>query len=466
MNDDILRVREFNIIVSEKSAQKNDCEDERVHSLDSDAFEELKEFISSADDQVDDISAIGKLSSNGVLGDYVTLQNYIGLIELPCGKQIEVIPKIDLADSTEGKSIDRISKRIMMDMLECYFGNKFKVSGMAKLDSDDTSLYEIFINMYVEEARELVRHGLKATYIRNEDNLSLLKGKLLFNEHIRYNTAHKERFYVAYDEYDINRPINKLIKSTLIKLLKESKEDYNRKNIKFLLAHFVDVEESSNYDKDFSSVVMDRTLQDYEQLIEWSRIFLYDQSFSNFTGDTGAKALLFPMEELFECYVAEKLQNVVKAAGYNWHVSAQAREKHLFQRLNGKKNRKFLLKPDILIKNPEQDKLNIVMDTKWKRLINNAGYHYGIKPADMYQMFVYSKRYHAKHIWLLYPYNENVKDLIKEQNNNIIFQGFEDDDSQLLLDVSIHVFFVDMENIEDSLNHLLKVIALEKIWDK
>jgi 5-methylcytosine-specific restriction enzyme subunit McrC len=35
---------------------------------------------------------------------------------------------------------------------------------------------------------------------------------------LKLNLAHKERFYVGFDEYQVNRPENRLIKSTLLKL--------------------------------------------------------------------------------------------------------------------------------------------------------------------------------------------------------------------------------------------------------
>lgn len=464
MIDEIFKVREFNIIVSENHNHLQSFNDERIRVLDKNAFLELKEFISGSESE--DATALGTCGFNQQLGDFVTIKNYVGLIELPCGQQIEVIPKVDfvgqkkICTEKEQNELDAKCHKIMLEMLDYYLGQKFKVSGIAKLDSQDANLMEIFISMYVEEAQNLTKHGLKAAYIRTEDNLQVLKGKQLFNEHIKYNLSHKERFYVAFDEYDFNRPINKLIKSTLLKLQKESRDEYNRKNIRQLLAYFVDIDESTNYDYDFSQVVIDRTIQDYEQLLEWSKVFLYDKSFSNYSGDTGAKALLFPMEELFETYVAEKLKEIVhqEACSSDWKVVTQAKEQHLYQKLNGRKNSKFLLKPDILIKRNEQD---IVLDTKWKRLSDNPSSHYGIKPADMYQMYVYSKRYKAKHIWLLYPYHNGIEEIMTTYDNNILYEGYAEGLLENDAEINVHVFFVrldDSKTVENSIRKLIEKI--------
>ena len=47
-----------------------------------------------------------------------------------------------------------------------------------------------------------------------------LKGNVLINRHLKENIGHAERFSLAYDEFNLNRPENRLIKSTLLKLQK------------------------------------------------------------------------------------------------------------------------------------------------------------------------------------------------------------------------------------------------------
>lgn len=42
------------------------------------------------------------------------------------------------------------------------------------------------------------------------------------------------------------------------------------------------------------------------------------------------------------------------------------------------------------------------MDTKWKKLSSSFP-NYGISQADMYQMYVYHKKYNAKKVVVIYP---------------------------------------------------------------
>ena len=53
----------------------------------------------------------------------------------------------------------------------------------------------------------------------------------------------------------------------------------------------------------------------------------------------------------------------------------------------------------------------VILDTKWKSLINNEKNNYGISQQDMYQMYAYSKKYGTSEIWLLYPVNDEMRNL-------------------------------------------------------
>ena len=90
----------------------------------------------------------------------------------------------------------------------------------ASLDTARLNLHEIFISVYLEKVSELVKRGLKSSYVVREDNLNFFKGKLLVWQHLRKNFVHREKFFVAFDEYSIDRPEHRLIKATLAKSFK------------------------------------------------------------------------------------------------------------------------------------------------------------------------------------------------------------------------------------------------------
>ena len=395
----------------------------------------VKEYVSESDEA--DILEFMKIGYKRGVGDIVTFNSYVGIIELPSGFQIEILPKISLgADDNNAHT-----KRIFLKMLNCLKDFDGKIFSSASLNADKMNLYEIFIRMYIHETWTLVKRGIKSDYIRTEDNLAFYKGKLNVSKQIALNAAHKEHFYVAFDEYQVNRPENRLIKSTLMKLLRLSKNTDNTRELRQLLYSFELVDESVNYEKDFAKVSLTRGMKEYELLIQWARIFLLNRSFTTFSGKNSGKALLFPMEQIFEAFIAKQVKMIFdRRSNGAARTTAQDHGYYLFDA-----PKKFRLRPDLVVRNSfDIEHPLVIMDTKWKRLDRSAP-NYGISQADMYQMYAYSKKYSTPDIWLLYPWTEGVSDV-----GPISFEAFEEEDKR----VNVRVFFVDLANYESSLQSL------------
>lgn len=426
--DKLLEVREFDTITGNAEFEN----DEKYRYLDTAAFHDLVEFIHefSGDEENADALDFMRISYKRNVGDVVTIKNYVGLIQMKNGYHIQVLPKIrfDSGEDTGNKE----TKRIFLKMLKSMKDFPSKMFNDASLKVDRMNLYEIFINMYLQEVRQLVKRGIKSAYVKQEDNLRFYKGKLMTSQHIKTNMAHKERFYVAYDEFHPNRPENKLVKATLLKLQKLTTSAENSKEIRQLLIAFEMVETSTNHMKEFSQVKIDRNMKDYEMLIQWSKVFLLNKSFTTFSGKNTSRALLFPMESVYESYVARQMKKVLTPVG--WDVSSQDKGHYLFM----KPRRQFALRPDIVCKRGGR---TVIMDTKWKSIINSERANYGISQSDMYQMYAYSKKYETSEIWLLYPLNDEMR-----RHSEIKFESGDG--------TTVRLHFVDLTHMPETLEEL------------
>ena len=94
------------------------------------------------------------------------------------------------------------------------------------------------------------------------------------------------------------------------------------------------------------------------------------------------------------------------------------------------------MRPDIVI--TRNDGTTVILDTKWKSLVDKPQINYGISQSDMYQMYAYSKKYGTSEVWLLYPINPEMRG-----HTDIVFSS---DDG-----VNVRVFFVDVADIDKSL---------------
>ena len=428
----LLEVREFDVITGNSDFK----DDENIKYLHKDAFADLVEFIHefAGDEENADALDFMRIGYKRNVGDTITIKNYVGLIQMKNGYQIQVLPKISLGEDGDQGNIT--TKRTFLKMLRSMKDFPSKVFNDASLKVDKMNLYEIFINMYLQEVRQLVKHGIKSAYVQQEENLRYYKGKLQISKHIKENMAHGEHFYVAFDEFHPNRAENKLVKATLLKLQKLTSSAENSKEIRQLLTAFEMVDTSVNYEKDFAKVTIDRNTNDYKMLMQWSKVFLMNKSFTTFSGKEHSRALLFPMESVYESYVAKNMKKIMGQD--DWEVSIQDKGHYLFM----EPRKQFALRPDIVL---EKDGRVIVMDTKWKKLINNERRNYGISQADMYQMYAYSKKYETEDIWLLYPKNDEIP-----ENINIQFDSGDG--------TKVRVFFVDVVHIEECLKQLQSML--------
>ena len=427
----LLEVREFDRITCNPDFKAE------YQYLPEPVFRDLEAFIHAfaGDEAHADALDFLRISFHRNVGDLISVNNYVGLIQMHNGYQVQVLPKIDFDDDPDDEG--RATKRVFLRMLRSMKDFPSKVFNEANLKTDRMTLYDIFINMYLQEVRTLVKRGLKSAYVTREDNLNLCKGKLVVARQIRQNAAHGERFYVRYDEYLVDRAENRLVKATLLKLRGMTGSAENQKEICRLLTAFEMVSPSVNHPKDFSRVAIDRNTQDYDILMRWSRVFLLNKSFTTFSGGHSARALLFPMEKVFEAYVARELKQALADLG--WEVVTQDKGCYLFD-----SPRQFALRPDIVI--TRRDGSKIILDTKWKSLVDDRRINYGIAQADMYQMYAYSKKYGTPEIWLLYPLNRQMRG-----HPQIAFDSADG--------VNVRLFFVDVAHIEQSLSILRRQLV-------
>ncbi|MBQ3084744.1 MAG: McrC family protein [Clostridia bacterium] len=382
-------------------------------------FDSLEQFVLENSEKGTDALDLMGISVRKNIGRVITAKNYVGVIALNDGNVIEILPKICGVEQEEA------AKALLIKMLRTIPSAPFKQLQSTNVKTDNLPIFEIFIQMFSEEAFSVVKRGLKSGYETVDDTLAVCRGKIDFTRQIKYNHVHKERFCVQYDTFNQNRPENKLIKSTLKYLFKHSTSFKNKADLKLLLNAFENIEDSQDYTADLAKCTNDRQAKHYRTLLAWCRIFLQGKSFTSFSGSEIAYALLFPMETVFESYVAAQLKRQLDANKYT--VSTQDTNKHLFDN-----PQKFSLRPDIVI--TEKSGAVFILDTKWKRLNDDPNNNYGIAQSDMYQMYAYQKKYAAKNVTLLYPLSD------RSPQEKIQYTSL---DGAL-----IRVIFVDLQNVE------------------
>jgi len=98
----------------------------------------------------------------------------------------------------------------------------------------------------------------------------------------------------------------------------------------------------------------------YADALAWARLILDKESPLMGTGAHSAPSLLFPMEAVFEAFVAKHL---ARQLAQPLILKIQVRSHHLVRHVE---QNSFRLQPDLIIREDPRD--SIVLDTKWKLL--------------------------------------------------------------------------------------------------
>lgn len=335
-------------------------------------------------------------------------QNYVGIIETRKGTVLEILPKVDFGKSEEAEekeNIEEKTRKIFLEMLRAWRGLKSAQFNEANIrDVRNFNMLEIFVYLFLNNVVSLTQRGLARGYQPQENNLPCLRGRILFTPHIRENSANRARFYVGYDEFTADRPVNRLIHSALHKLLIFTREPRNQQLLHQLRLYFADIPKSKRIESDWQRHRVDRSMPHYDRVMPWVGLFLLGQGLTTFAGKHVNASMLFPMEEVFEDFVTQSFRRY-----QSYPVRAQSPRRSL---VKIGRDEAFQMKPDISLMDPDpslrdrqdKDKVKFILDAKWKRL-NEEGSDskHGISQADMYQLYSYGAQYDCERVALIYP---------------------------------------------------------------
>jgi restriction endonuclease hincII family protein len=432
-------VREYEKI-GIKGASKTD--------IDKNKFNKLKEFIKT--NKLDEDPKFFE-----VYKDYIIPQNFIGSINID-NISIEIFPKIPLVKDNENHKKERFLE--ILEYVETFNENIYE---NLEIGNENMPILEFFISNFIEEVEKIVKKGLVYSYINKSENILYFKGKLDLANHIKYNII-ENRFFMNFDEFSINSMENSLIKLALEKIKNISSNMENIDKLHQLLIQFEDIETSGlNPAHLFKKILFDRKNEFYRKSLNLAKFFLLDESpYSVFYNDEReVTGLFFPMEIIYESYVANKLKQLI-----NKQISIKIQDEsyRIFDKceVGGNEEKKyttlFKLKPDIVV---EKENETIILDTKWKELKNpkeNKGiYNYNISEKDIYQMITYIQVYNTKakkckKAYLIYPINNNDDSPLTK---DIVFSGKDD--------LEIRAYFIDLsseDEVDKSLKNILKDI--------
>ena len=117
--------------------------------------------------------------------------------------------------------------------------NEHGYKSIATEDFDNTA--ELCAAILARGIKIQIKRGLGKEYISRTESLASLRGKIDITESIKTQALQRRQLVCSYDEFSVNSFMNRIIKSTMLLLLRADIVKTRKKELKKLLVYFDDV---------------------------------------------------------------------------------------------------------------------------------------------------------------------------------------------------------------------------------
>ena len=242
---------------------------------------------------------------------------------------------------------------------------------------------KIFLHFLIRTIYELLITSIRKGYDLVKQKSSFVKGKVNYLRSIQNRFNSSNQLVCQYFKFNNNTIINKAIKFSLYHIrdiIPQESNVYYREIITLL--NSVDI---SNFNlNDFNRITYNRLNIKYKEILEFCLLILKNQMVSLETGKLSFPAFCFNSWNIFESFIRKILKI------------------HCSKDYIVKKKRYYTVNesvdPDIVLKNRETRKKDLVIDVKYKEYWDMNDYH---------EIYTFKNSIRAKKGMLLYPQKVN-----------------------------------------------------------
>lgn len=233
-----------------------------------------------------------------------------------------------------------------------------------------------------------VKRGLGKEYIPQTEALSSLRGKLDISESIKTQTFLKKQMICSYDDFSVNSVMNRIIKSTVLILLKGDISKSRKKELRKLMVFFDDVDVIDLYSVNWN-MQYNRNNQTYRMLI--SICYLVFKGLLQTQSDGTTKLMDFldeqRMHRLYEKFILEYYRKehpelTTNASQIPWQLD------------NDFGDMLPVMQTDIML---TKDEKTLIIDAKYYAHTTQRQYDKNtLHSGNLYQIFTYVKNKEAE----------------------------------------------------------------------
>ncbi len=338
-----------------------------------------------------------------VLGrDRIMARQMVGMVSAK-GCSLEILPKVD--PDTGAEESDDTARSRLVRMLDVALGLDLDLGAEAAIARQKNTLLEILIDTFATRLLAEVRRGLPRAYRSREEDLAALRGRLDVTRQFTRNAVRPDRLACRFDQLEADTPLMRIMAAAVVFLARHVRSLGTRRKLDELRHALADIPLLPVNRLPWSEVRIDRTNRRWEALFRLARLLLQRdwQATHHAAKAPEGLTLLFPMNDLFEKYIAVLLRRALAGSGIE--VIDQGGHRACLGAFTGEhleSGHVFRTKPDIMLRCGRA--IVVIIDTKWKKLsLDPLDRKHGVSQADVYQLMAYARLYRTAELMLLYP---------------------------------------------------------------
>lgn len=275
--------------------------------------------------------------------------------------------------------------------------------GYRNLDTEDfSSAADLFAAILCRGVELQLKQGLSRAYVEQTESLTALRGRIEMSESMKTLAPQRRQMVCTYELFSEDYTLNRIIKSTMLLLLRGSIDKSRKIKIRKLLVYFSNIQEIDLYSVNWH-LQFNRNNQAYQMMIGICQLVVKGLLQQQKDGSIRLMEFLDEqhMHKLYEKFILEYYRTehnelTASASQIDWITD------------DGYKEMLPILQTDITLEKKDQI---LIIDAKYYGSILQERYDVlSVRSANLYQIFTYVK-------------NRQEKETEKEVSGMLLYAG-------------------------------------------
>ena len=317
------------------------------------------------------------------------------------------LPNLDYRINITPKMFKNKKNSLIDTSVFLFFANNIKIKKFMEEQKNffETGSKHLIHPLHIDlitKCKDLLNKGLLKSYVVNTENISAVRGKLLFQQQMVNDLMKKPKFFCEYDELEYDSTENRVLLQamTIVERTSEIK-DWKMKALDLAqkLSGVVNKVNVSKAERQMMMRSYNRQNSRYKEIHQTCERLIEQEGVGNiYSGERSVVPIFYNMNNEFERFVENLFLKYYEIPSW---VKTQSSAISWNREIRGSRR----MRPDIIIQD-DSGNVKHIIDTKYK--------DHELSPGDLYQigfyMHEYGKNNELDDAFAILPESDNVSD--------------------------------------------------------